>query len=110
MVVGERGGVVNIHTQFPSISTEAKRKKEGITGNIVAACSRDDPGLGEAERAGGQTSVGGAVLLDQFPVTVSAHSTSLSSHPVWDLNLGQTAACVDTRHQDKDFPATPKLS
>lgn len=71
-----------------------KLKKEGITGNIVAAGSRDDPGLGEAQRTSCQTPVGGVVLLNEFPVTPSAHSTSLSSHPVWNLNLGETAASV----------------
>lgn len=87
-----------------------KLKKEGITGNIVAACSRDDPGLGEAQRTSGQTSVGGVVLLNVFPVTPSAHSTSLSSHPVWNLDLGETTASVWRFYRDEDFSVTCKAT
>lgn len=86
-----------------------KLKKKGITGNIAAACSRDDPGLGKAQRIGGQTSVGGVVLLNDFPVTPSAHSTSLSSHPVWNLNLGETAASVGALTETRISQSHAKL-
>lgn len=73
--------IIRVHREY------LKLKKVGITGSIVAACARDDPGLGEAIGASSQTAVGGVVLLDVFPVSLSAQSTGLSSHPVWNGNL-----------------------
>lgn len=58
-----------------------------ITRGISTALSRYNPGMSIADCVLGQTFVGCAVLLSDFPVSLSTESTSLSSHPVRNFNL-----------------------
>lgn len=58
-----------------------------ITRGISTALSRYNPGMSIADCVLGQTFIGCAVLLSDFPVSLSTESTGLSSHPVHNFNL-----------------------
>ena len=61
-----------------------------LTSAVTAALGRKHPGVGEAGRALGLVSTGGGVLLSDLSVGFTTETTSLSLHPVHNINLKDT--------------------
>lgn len=58
-----------------------------LTSGVPTALGGQDPGMSITDCALGHTSVGCAVLLSDFPISLSTESTGLSLHPVHHFYL-----------------------
>lgn len=58
-----------------------------LTTGVPAGLCWQNPGMSKADCALGHVSTGCAVLLSDFPISLSTESTGLSLHPVHNFNL-----------------------